>query len=348
MAEHKWQNQEWVQSVEQALDSLVASATAKRFHPPRLTNEQYRALGREANHNAEARAVFEQYFPEFNDAPNDLMGLLAQHPVIRRNCDGTGDDMATRVTMPSKGFRMQLRYLVRRLTHTAVRRGCRETAALLERFLALSDANQVPGYEVTVFRGLTMKGEVELAEGLDILCYERAAQRGLVRNDPPGPTNDMPDYAGMGALVLARKLTWGPSLVPPRASKDLGLQTPPPMFPSVPGCSMGVIFDLLSLTTSHRIQMLSVLYCAPGFVDLNPNFGPGSSTGFLQDDDWTKQDLTQEHISDLRDLLSSWSRFKVEGSQYPRTGIEPLGVISPEKAGQVLVAGSYPRYCDRA
>ncbi|MDE2717650.1 MAG: hypothetical protein OXI33_11640, partial [Chloroflexota bacterium] len=296
MPKREWDREEWIESIERTLGRLVESVTAKRLGLPPLTNEQYRALGRVANHDAEARAGFDQYFPELNDSPNDLMDLLAAHPVMQRNCGGTGSNLATFVTMPSKGFRMELRDLARNLTRAAVRRGRRDTAAYVERFLSLSDAKQVSGYQIAVFRGLSMVGEAELGQGLDILSYERAAQRGLVTNDPPGPANDMPDYVGMGALVLAREMTWGSCLVPPRTSKDFGSQRPTPMFRCVPECGSGVIFDLLSLTTSHRVQLLSVLDCAPDFVDLTPNFGPGSSTGFLQDDFWTKKDLTRQHI----------------------------------------------------
>lgn len=235
----QWNRQEWIESVERALGRLVESVTATCFQMPLLTNEHYRALGRAANHDAKARAVFDQYFPQLKDSSSDLMDLLADHPVIKRNCGGAGSDLATFVTMPSKGFRMPLRDLARNLTRAAVRRGLPDTAAYVERFLSLSDANQVSGYEVAVFRGLTMVGEAELDEGLDILSYERAAQRGLVRNDPPGPANDMPDYAGMGALVLAREMTWEPCLVPPRTSKDLGTRGPIPKYRCVPECSMG-------------------------------------------------------------------------------------------------------------
>ncbi len=334
LPKRQWDRQEWIESVERALGRLVESVTAKRFHPPPLTNEQYRALGRAANHYAEARAVFDQYYPELNVPSSELMDLLAEHPAIRRNCRGTGSDLATFVTMPSKGFRMELRDLARHLTRAAVRRGRRDTAAYVERFLSLSDANQVSGYEVAVFRGLTMVGEAELGDGLDILSYEHAAQRGLVRNDPPGPANDMPDYAGMGALVLAREMTWGPCLVPPRTSKDLGIQGPTPKYRCVPDCSMGVIFDLLSLTTSQRVQLLSVLCCAPDLVDLNPNFGPGSSSGFLHGDAWTKKDLTQEHIGDLQGLLCSWSRFKVEDRRTLELGLSRLASSILRKQGR--------------
>ena len=312
MTKCNWDRQEWIESVERALGTLVESVTASRIHLPLLTNEQYRALGKQANLDTDARAVFYQYLPKPNADSSDLVDLLAQHPVIRRNCDGTGRDMATFVTMPSKGFRMQLRDLAWLLTRSAVRQGCREAAAQVERFLALSAANQVPGYEVVVFCGLSMVGEVEISEGAEILSYERAAERGLVNNDLPGPANPMPDYIGMGALVLAREMTWGPCIVPPSTSKDLGLSTPTPSFRCLPECSSGVIFDLLSITTSHRVQILSMLCCAPDFFDVNPNFGPGSCTSFREDDAWTKKELTPEHIGDLQGLVRAWSQFEIQ------------------------------------
>lgn len=334
MANRRWDRQEWMESVERALGRLVGSVTAKRFHPPPLTNEQYRALGKEANLNADARAVFEQYLLELNADPGDLLDLLGQHPVIRRNSDGTGNHVAAFASMPSKGFRMEVRDLARFLIRTAVRRGCREAAAHFERFLELSAANQVPGYEVFVFRGLTMTGQAQISEGLEVLAYDQAAQRGLVRNDPPGPTTDMPDYVGMGALVLARKMTWGPCIVPPRTTNDLGSQAPTPRFQCLPGCSAGVIFDLLSITTSHRVEILSVLCCAPDFVDVNPNFGPGSCRIFSGDNAWTKKYLTLEHIGDLQELIRAWSRFDVQNRGTLELGLNRLASSIHRKRGR--------------
>ena len=88
--------------------------------------------------------------------------------------------MATYVAMPSKGFRMELLDLIRSLTRTAVRRGCREAAVLIGEFLTLSGEHQVPGYEIWVFGGVTMPGQAQISEGLDILAYDVAAQRGLL------------------------------------------------------------------------------------------------------------------------------------------------------------------------
>ena len=309
MTQLKSYGKQWIESVERALATQVESVTAKRYHPPLLSNVEYRALGKQANSDAYARAVFDQYFPELNADLSDLANLLSGHPIIRDNSTGTGSDTATFVMMPSHGFRLELGMLARHLTRSAVRRGCREVATCIERFLAVSATNQVPGYEVWVFRGLTMPGEFEIFPGLEVISYARAIDRGLVRSDPGYPEYPPTDYVGMGALVLAREMTWGPCIVPPKTSKGIDSPAPKPRFRCLPECSSAVIFDLLANIASHRIQPLSVLCCAPEFVDVNPNFGPGSLQIFSGNDSWSKEELTPEHISELQEQLQAWSGF---------------------------------------
>ncbi len=327
----KWDRQEWTESVERALGRLVESVTAKRIDQPPLTNEQYRAIGSLANLEGSARAAFEQYSPELNADPDDLLDLLGQHPVIKGNSEGTGRDAATFVLMPSRGFRMELLDLIRNLTRTAVRRGCREATVLIDRFLTLSGEDQVPGYEIWVFGGVTMTGQAQISEGLDILALGLAVQRGLVgtqlgslRNDPLLPAAVKHDYVAMGALVLARKMTWGPCLVPPSTANDSASLAPKPKFQCLAGCSEGVIFDLLRISASHRVEKLADLVCAPDFVDVSPAFGPTSWGTFFNDHAWTKKDLTPEHIGDLRDLVSAWSRFEVEKRSTLELGLDRI------------------------
>ena len=308
MGTYNFDRTAWTGALERALGPLVESATTTHIRLPSLTNDQYRALGKQAEFDSNARGTFDQYLPELNADPTEVVDLLSQHPAIIPNVAGTGKDIATFVEMPSKGFRMEFRMLARYLTRSAIKRGCQSAAVHLERFLTLSAENRVPGYEITVFRGLTMSGETEIAPGLEIVSYQGAAERGLVRSEAPDPTNDMPDYLGMGALVLVREMTWGPCLVPPKTSKDSGMNAVP-TFRWLDGHDPYIVFDLISIITSHRIQVLSVLCCAPDFVDVNPNFGPGSSTGFLHADHWTKEELTQEHIKQLQERLHAWSRF---------------------------------------
>ena len=302
---------EWIVAFERALEPLVETATTRHIRLPALTNAEYRALGDQGKIEADAREIFDQHLPKLNADPAELLDLLSRHPAIRSNIGGADKDAATFVEMPSKGFRMTLGDIARHLTRSAVKRGCRDAVALLERFLTLSVEGRVPGYEIAVFHGLTMSGEFEIAPGLEIVPYERAAERGLVMNEAPGPTNDMPDYSGMDALVLAREMKWGPCLVPPTTSKDI-FTNPAPAFRWLPGCGSGIVFDLLSIVTSHRVQVLSLLCCAPEFVDVNPNFGPGTSIGFTRDDHWAKKDLTSEHACHLQGLLHAWTQFNAE------------------------------------
>ena len=201
---------EWIGALERALAPLVRTATGRRYGLPPLPNADYRALARTAKNDPNARTAFDLFVIELNRDATETVELLSQHPAIEPNADGADKELATFVQMPSKGFRLELRNLARHLTRSAIMRGCRAAVTHLERFLSLSAEGRVPGYEITVFRGLLMEGEVDIAPGLEIVSYTRAAERGLVRNEPPGPTNDMPDYAGMGALVLVREMAWGP------------------------------------------------------------------------------------------------------------------------------------------
>ena len=161
---------------------------------------------------------------------------------------------------------------------------------------------------MTVFRGLTMSGEATRAPGPVIVSDQRAAARGLVRNEAPDPANIEPDYPGMGALVLARAMTRGPCLISPQASKESGPNAVPTSR-GLAGHDPPIVFDLISLLTSHRIPGLPGLCCAPASVDADSNFGPGSSTSLLHADHWTKKELTQAPINQRQERLHAWSRF---------------------------------------
>jgi len=299
---------EWIGALEQVLAPLIETASGHRYGSPPLPNADYRALAEAAKDDLNARTAFNQFVIKLNGDATEIVELLSRHPAIEPNLGGAGKQLATFVEMPSKGFRLELGNLARHLTRSAIMFGCRTAVAQLERFLTLSAEGSVPGYEITVFRGLVIEGDFEIAPSLEIVSYERAAERELVRNEPPGPANDMPDFAGMGALVLARKMTWGPCLVPPKTSRNMG-NNAVTTFTWFDGHHSGVLFDLLTIVTSHRIQVLSVLSCAPEFVTINPNFGPGSSTGFVHSDHWSKKELTRNETEDLRRRVHEWTRF---------------------------------------
>ena len=104
-------------------------------------------------------------------------------------------------------------------------------------------------------------------------------------------------------------MTWGPCIVPPKTSKDIYSWERTPQFRCLPGDSSGVVFNLLSIITSHRIQPLSALYCAPEFVDVSRGFGSGPLQLFRIDDSWPTEEFTPKHLSELQEQLQAWPGF---------------------------------------
>lgn len=305
----KWNRAEWKESMVRALEPLVQTVTAEAYGIEPVSNEHYRALAEYSKINEHARAHFDHIFPKLNTDPSALTDLLCRHPGLLGNTGGTGNNFATFVVMPSGGSRLQISILIRLLTKSALRHGCTEAVDHLERFLSLSNEGQVPGYEIWIFRGLSHSGEIEIAPGLEIINYQRAAERGLVRIEHPDMVDTTSDYAAMNALVLARQMTWGPCLVPPRTSRD---ESPKimPEYQWAPECGTGIAFDLLSVCTSHEIQILFTSYSAPEFVDVSRSFVSGSGSGYIHDERWSKKELTEDHVQLLQELLHLWAKFK--------------------------------------
>ena len=291
-----------------ALAPLVQTVTAEPYGVEPVSNERYRALAKYAKTDGQAKAYFDHLFPKLNGDPSELIDLLCRHPELNRNASGVGNDLATFVVMPSGGSLLQLSILARHLAKSALLRGCVEAVDHLETFLSLSAEGRVPGYEIWIFRGLTLSGEIEIAPGLEIVDYQRAAERGLVKSEHPDRVDTTSNYAGMSALVLARETTWGPCLVPPRTSRDEPLNVTPE-FRWAPGCGTDIVFDLLSVCTSHEIQILFISYSAPEFVDVSAGFVSGSGSGYIHSEGWKKRELTEEHVRHLQGLLVLWSHF---------------------------------------
>ena len=292
-----------------ALAPLVQTATGQSYGVTPLPTERYRALAEQAKIDEHAKAFFDHLLPTLNKDPSELIDLLCRHPGLNPHIGGSGKDLATFVVMPSGGSLLQLGIMARYLTKSAMQHGCSAAVGHLEDLFSLNERGSVPGYEISVFRGLTMSGEIEIAPGLDILDFQRAAQRGLVKNEPPGPSNPMPDYAAMGALVLARQMTWGPCFVFPPSSSDEFPQSIP-TFRWCPRRGAAIVFDFLSVCTSSQVQVLFVSFCAPKFVDVSRAFASGSGYSYIHDEHGSTPDLTKEHVRHLQELLLSLARFK--------------------------------------
>ena len=318
------------------LAPLVQTATGVSYGVPVVLNEDYRALAEQATIDEHAKAFFDHLLPALNRDPSDLIDLLCQHPGISPSIGGSGNDLATFVVMPSGGSLLQMNILARYLTKSAIQQGCPAAVGHIEHLLSLNARGCVPGYEISVFRGLTMSGEIEIAPGLEIIDFQRAAERGLVKNEPPGPSNPTPDYAAMDALVLARQITWGPCLIPPPKASD-EFPHSIPKFRWLPGGGTGSVIDLLSVCMSHHLQVLFVSFCAPEFVDVSRSFASGSGYGYMHDEHWAKTDLTNEHVRHLQGLLRSWARFNDAKRDILELAVNRLSSSIQRKRGRFWV-----------
>ncbi len=288
---------------------LSGTLTAHRPELPDLGNAEYQELAKRARVDVKARAVLEEYLTEIHADPSKVIELVVKHPGVGAVFGGQGKDAATFVTMPGKGFRVELKQLAQRAATIGARRGDEAAAEEMDRFLTLGTEGRLPGYNVVVIRGLVMTGVVELGPDAGLASYEDAVKRGMLKKEEPAPWNDVTPYRDMQALVLFRKMIWSPCLVTPRKSKHVN---DPPLrvkFSWRNGLADEVLLNLLSLVTSQRIEVVEILSCAPDFVDVDPNFGPGTKVGFVSTDWWKVKELKWEHVTQARRLFCEWTSF---------------------------------------
>ena len=85
----------------------------------------------------------------------------------------------------------------------------------------------------------------------------------------------------------------------------------------LPGYEVVVLYGLavesaVGLGPGTRLAMAEILSCAPDFVDVNPNLGPGSSTWFVIPDQWQVVELTPAQATEVREWLETWASFGAE------------------------------------
>ena len=299
----------WRASFAEALVPLSNSVKAHRRGLPDLGIVEYRSLARRAAGDVDLQELMSQYLTKSTGDPEPAIGLLLKHPAALGMFAGRGKHAATFVTMPGKGFRVELQQLVGRAAALGARVGVEAAAAEVDQLLTLGADGQLPGYEVVVIRGLSMQGVTELGPATWLASYDEALARGLLRAEPPGPTNDAPDYRGMEALVIFREMTWSPCLVTPRTAKNLDDPPPTASFAWPSGPTLSVLLDLLSLATSQRIDVVEMLSCAPALAALDPNFGPGSKMGFRTWGWWKVKVFEAAEAAEVRRLGKAWAVF---------------------------------------
>lgn len=294
-----------------------------------LSNADYRTLARQAQSDEGTGAVFDRILTEINADATEAIDLVRGHPAVGLTFSGDGADAATFVLMPGKGFRLELKGLVRAAAAMAAKGDEHSAAADIDEFLSASSAGRLPGFEVAVIRGVATSGVIDLGPGTRLASYGEAVKLGLVCNQANEPVRHGPDYRQLEASVLFREITWSPCLVVPSAVKgplnpNGDVERAEPAFTWDVGPPLWVLLDVLSMVAEQRIDLLYISSCAPEFVQVDQGFGPGNGTGFPSPDSWKAKQLTAEQVDCSRKLYECWSRFRSDDEQSVELGLARL------------------------
>ena len=105
---------DWREQFETAIRPLASSVTAARYGLPSLDNAAYRTLAKQAEQNPRAASMLQQYLPRIHVDAGVVIDLIVEHPEVGEVFDRQGEDTATFVTMPGKGFRVELKQMAER------------------------------------------------------------------------------------------------------------------------------------------------------------------------------------------------------------------------------------------
>ena len=315
MTQNERKESDWIARLAEALELLAQSVTAVRINLPTLTNSQYRSLAKQADRDPNLKLLFEEYLPRLNSDPAAAIGVFQEHPVIRRESVVSGSMPAVMMLTPNAAFRVELDRLALYLTKTAVRKGGRYAAGILDKYLALSEAKELPAHEVTLFRGLKVSQRFEIGNAAFIAPFEQLVEQGLLRERGERAGENPPDYRELGAAAVVRGLMWGPGIRPPMTSRTPPREGIPEMSFHCLGEreNLGVIFDFLSILTRCELDVISVQYrCANFMEQIDPNFKTGSTTDLIEANMLRPfrsqgKTLTVDLVDELREVLTDWS-----------------------------------------
>ena len=313
--------QSWFNKLAEALNVLGSSVTGVRYHPPSLSNAEYRALAQRALQSASDRILFESYDPKLNSDPGEVVQILRSHPTIENALAGSNDDAVMMLT-PSTAFRVELNRLALYLSKAAMKRDGQYAAGVLRDYLTFSEEGRLPGYEVALFRGLEVDRRFDIGEGSFIAPYDELVQDGLLNEPRHLPDENFPDYHKMGAVGLVRSLTWGPGIAPAMTGATLFAERAPQVSFNFmqDRDGLGIAFDVLSIVTRCPLEILWLEDRASKFMeDIDPNFNSGSGThfsprGFSRSLLQEGNVLTSENERTVAELLSNWP----QGDAIPR------------------------------
>ena len=229
--------------------------------------------------SANANSQPENDNPDLDARRTRVAEVLARHPALADllPTSGTWHLHSLALGIPCTTEKL-LATLIDRLLDTANHIGIEPAARTLNRLLSHAEKRNLPGFELTFFRGLKLTNRWDIAPGLCALPFPMLKQqlRRRVQRLPDSLLYRIDPGHEQSVAVLVSEIRWGPVIV---STKGRTLSDPYPV-------EMKLIFDhnpllllaLMAVTLQHPLWILFNTRCAEPWVDdfLDVTGGGGS------------------------------------------------------------------------
>ena len=218
--------------------------------------------------SATANSQPENDIPDLDARRNRVAEVLTRHPALADLLPTSNNwhlhSLALGIPCTTEKL---LATLIDRLLDTAYHTGVEPAVRTLDRLLSDAENRNLPGFELTFFRGLKLTRRWDITPGLYALPFPMLKQqlRRRVQRLPDSLLYRIDPGQEQSVAVLVSELRWGPVIV---STKDRTLSDPYPV-------EMKLVFDhnplllvaLMAVTLQHPLWILFNTSCAEPWVD---------------------------------------------------------------------------------
>ena len=310
----------WVARFGAALEAVAADARPSYSpHPedvPRAGSSEdywmavrrgYHALAARSKHDPAAAGQFKQSNLWIDADPAEARNVLRQHPLMKKELVGSGQDEAVFCQFLNSSRRASLTSIISCLAKLSVKEGGEEAAARWHRYLTAGANASLPAHEIIVVHGLVVKERFDLGPDAYLAPYAHAQ----TAFDLPEEPESFPKAKYRDATALVRTLTYGPGLS--CADDDslsdvrIGYCFPTDYRLDLERWFGDSKFMVDLLTIAVRLPLLSrtrYVSLAAWIQDLDPNFAfPLVDSGGFVSDMWPKgREIARNHVDAFVEL----------------------------------------------
>ena len=318
MTTHDFRAADWVKRLTRSLASLAAveethnaelSADPTESRGMRLPSAFNSPSSRRSSlyHRAysfEDSFYYGPYYRELRSALDAVKARLREHPVLNCALGPSDDNDEFRIYIANTGGLTSLTRTIAGLMSCAMESDFDEVASKLQRLLSAGEEEPLTGYCISVFRGLRLENEMELADGMFIAPFDRISKL-VTTADLETIVGDMDRFTQTGPLgVVLKPFQWKPVIVAAGEEADRE-KLWDKGFPN----DTCLIVDLLAI--AHGVPALNLMSLQPSVDrwvwDLLGNFVGGISaawqSGLPVNDYLRPTPISADRFADVKDLF---------------------------------------------